>query len=92
MKHKHYDCIVAWAEGKDIQWNNNGVWHNVNANPFWHDLTEYRIKPEPKPDVYVFLKFNTMYGNISRGLGVSDSNIRVTIDGETGQLKLAEVL
>jgi hypothetical protein len=45
MKHKHYDIIVAWAEGKDIQWNNNGVWHNVSANPFWYDFTEYRIKP-----------------------------------------------
>jgi len=45
MKHKHYDIIVAWAEGKDIQWNNNGVWHNVSSNPFWHDSTEYRVKP-----------------------------------------------
>ena len=28
MKHKHYDCIVAWAEGKKIEFriNKNFTW------------------------------------------------------------------
>lgn len=99
MKHKHYECIVAWAEGKQVQFcRDGGEWFdcephtNLSLFPNFSLDYSYRIKPEPKPDVCVFLKFNTMYGNISRGLGVSDSNIRVTIDGETGQLKAAEVL
>ena len=95
MKHKHYDMIVAWAEGKKIQFNafGNSDWEDIDmTGEEWYNHCTYRIKPEPKPDVCVFLKFNTMYGNISRGLGVFDSNIRVTIDGETGQLKSAEVI
>jgi hypothetical protein len=98
MKHKHYDCIVAWAEGKDIQWNNNGVWHNVNANPFWHDLTEYRIKPEPKPDAvrYITVEATSSCGQEFVQVFVSGKyispNLRLTFSGETGKLKSAEVL
>lgn len=93
MKHKHADFIHAWADGAKIETRlSDGNWYEISL-PNWGSWdSEFRIKPEPKPDVYVFLKFNTMYGNISRGLGVSDSNIRVTIDGETGQLKASEVL
>jgi hypothetical protein len=50
MKHKHYDMIVAWAEGKDIQWNNHGVWHNVMGVPYWNENLQYRIK-QPSPTV-----------------------------------------
>ena len=50
MKHKHYDCIVAWAEGKEIQvrWN-KGAWFKL-IDSFWSDSdeVEYRIKPEKK--------------------------------------------
>lgn len=87
MKHKHYDCIVAWAEGKDIQWNNNGVWHNViEDRPHWFKDTEYRIKP--KPDYVRFAKAHGIY----RKHQEIDDNIALTYDGETGALKSAEVL
>jgi hypothetical protein len=52
MKHKHYDMIVASAEGKQIQFNaldNN--WEPVGSCPIWVEDYEYRIKPEPKPDM-----------------------------------------
>jgi hypothetical protein len=91
MKRKHAELIKAWADGAEIQQLVEIRWVN-DERPIWDSHIEYRIKPEPKPDVYVFLKFNTRYGNISRGLGVFDSNIRVTIDGETGELKSAEVI
>jgi hypothetical protein len=37
MKHKHYDMIVAWAEGKHIQnFNENtGEWQDLIAPPYW---------------------------------------------------------
>ena len=90
--HKHAEVIKAWADGAQIQWKFKGDWVDIQR-PNWHEEEfEFRIKPEPKPDVYVFLKFNTRYGNISRGLGVFDSNIRATIDGETGELKSVEML
>ena len=94
MKHKHAELIKAWADGAKLEWKfeEKGTWMDFREAHGFYNEAVYRIKPEPKPDVCVFLKLNTMYGNISRGLGVFDSNIRVTIDGETGQLKSAEVL
>ena len=51
MKHKHYDMIGAWAEGKAIQGKVDGSinWHDI-VNPAWDGIEiEYRIKPEPRP-------------------------------------------
>ena len=54
-KHKFYDEIVAWAEGKEIEWRFNSVatmggWESVlSESPRWDDpRCEYRIKPSPK--------------------------------------------
>ena len=49
-KHKHYDMIVAWAEGKTIQFrlNNGGPWVDYYGSaPAWHPSSEYRVKPDP---------------------------------------------
>jgi hypothetical protein len=53
MKHKHYDMIVAWAEGKQIQnFNENtGEWQDLIAPPYWIQNFQYRIKPEEKQSV-----------------------------------------
>jgi hypothetical protein len=53
MKHKHYDMIVAWAEGKQIQnFNENtGEWQDLIAPPYWIQNFQYRIKPEEKQPV-----------------------------------------
>jgi len=88
MKHKHYDMIVAWAEGKDIQWNNNGVWHNLIGLPNWYEFTQYRIKPEPNPNF--FQQYRIDENGIWWFSGVA--NLRLHFDGETKQLKSAEVL
>lgn len=54
MKHKHYDYIVAWAEGKQIQvratkyqeWEDRP---NSGTDEYpWYNAYEYRIKPTPK--------------------------------------------
>jgi hypothetical protein len=51
MKHKHYDLIVAWADGAKIQFKDyDSRWYVIN-NPMWHDSTEYRIKPEPQQEL-----------------------------------------
>lgn len=97
--HKHADLIKAWADGAEIEARGDGYggWNVVN-NPFWFDYMEYRIKPEPKPDVVKLFKasIDLKYGDaISHA--VSDewlhcSNLKLTFDGETGKLKSAEVL
>lgn len=46
QKHKHYDAIVAWAEGKRIQYRRaGGVWLDTGVPSFYAHY-EYRVKPE----------------------------------------------
>ena len=56
MKHKHSELIKAWADGAIIQvkhsWDD---WRDTDT-PSWGDGMEYRIKPEPKPDLTTFIK------------------------------------
>jgi hypothetical protein len=44
-KHKHYDVIVAWANGEEIQYEHKGSWININ-DPDWYETINYRIKPK----------------------------------------------
>lgn len=46
-KHKHYDVIVAWAAGEEVEyWNDSfGEWRE-DARPPWHQYVKYRIKPK----------------------------------------------
>jgi len=45
-KHKHYDVIVAWAAGEEIEMFVSGAWYPVPMNPKWHEENPYRIKPK----------------------------------------------
>src|SRR5690606_32255457 len=50
-KHKHYECIVAWAEGKEVEYKNYvGDWKPVPLNPSWDKTIEYRIA-DPLKDI-----------------------------------------
>lgn len=88
MKHKHADLIHAWADGAEIQLKRiDGTWYDLEC-PRWHDNNDYRIKPEPKPDV---VKFTTLWQ--TNGYDMSEvGQFCLTWDGETGKLKSAEVL
>jgi len=89
--HKHKDLIIAWANGALIEYRQGDVWINSTI-PWWEDWMEYRIKPEPKPDVvyYTLVDLNGVSA-WSKSRTVVD-NVRLTLDGETGKLKAAEVL
>ena len=102
MKHKHYDCIVAWAEGKTIQakYHTIEAWEDWDSekSPNWFKDVDYRIKPEPKPD---YVKIFYLESHPFLGLRFSEEikpiqdktkRISCTFDGETGKLKAAEVL
>jgi hypothetical protein len=100
MKHKHYDCIVAWAEGKQIQVKAFNLTWDDRENPLWCLNREYRIKPEPKPDIVIrfYLESNSLVGHrFSEAYTDNDlinkhSCIMCTFDGETRTLKAVEVL
>ena len=56
--HKHAELIKAWADGAEIQAKDmRDNWHDV-LKPNWDEECEYRIKPEPKPDVVSYLCLN----------------------------------
>ena len=57
MRHKHYDCIVAWASGKKIECRRLGTdeWHEA-FEPTWSTNYEYRIKKEPLVEVKYFVR------------------------------------
>lgn len=100
MKHKHYDCIVAWAEGKKIEIlsDSTGQWEDVIGVPYWVNNFQFRIKPESKPDV---IKIFYLESNPLLGLRFSEEinpitektkRIRCMFDGETYMLKAVEMI
>ena len=84
--HKHAALIHAWADGAEIESRDVNKWR-TSATPMWFTECEYRIKPEPKPDV-VELHNVVIWGRTSTTI----PNIKLTFDGETGKLIKAEVL
>lgn len=47
-KHKHYDVIIAYANGAEIQYLIvDEVWKDTK-NPLFYEDVEYRVKPKPK--------------------------------------------
>jgi hypothetical protein len=90
--HKHAEVIIAYANGARIESRNTGgEWGEV-SNPGFYQYLEYRIKPEPKPDVRRWA--NVLGGEL---IHYSDMfshthNLKLTFDGETGKLKSAEVI
>lgn len=95
--HKHAELIKAWADGATIEGisPSRGIdWWMAEENPDWANTeVEYRIKPEPKPDVvrYLCISLNEGASCISRMADETD-NLKIIFDGETGELKSAEVL
>ena len=102
MKHKHYNLIIAWANGAEIERYQNGKWEKVTL-PMWIDSTEYRIKPEHKPDVVLYAcaeycEKDGSNGVLSIALDLSfynenfesKPNIKLLYDGETKELKYVE--
>lgn len=89
MRHKHADLIHAWAEGAEIEFSCNGVVWASASSPTWELTNHYRIKPEKKPDVVKWISLYQIMGDTQQQ---PESKIKAVFDGETGQLKSAEVL
>ena len=47
-KHKHYDVIVAWAAGEEIEyWSDSSEkWYSCVGDVICRDHFQYRIKPK----------------------------------------------
>lgn len=90
--HRHRDLIIAWANGATIEWFDGRSWSECTDAPRWVRGTDYRIKPEPKPDVVRFCHAKSPGLSGTSGVPLRDDNLRLTFDGETGKLKSAEVM
>lgn len=81
VRHKHADVIVAWANGAEIEIkNDNGEWEPKVYTTTWENWREYRIKPEPKPDIRAKLWVDT----------VNKIHLTFVFDGETKVFKTVE--
>jgi hypothetical protein len=88
-KQKHYDLIVAWANGASVEMHlSDNNWVHC-PEPTWGLYSIYRIKPAPKPDrvheALISLSFHA--GPLLHPASPSESNIVLLFDGETGKLK-----
>jgi hypothetical protein len=48
-RHKHADCIIAWANGETIEFKPNfsNVWRKLKTDsPAWQENYGYRVKPK----------------------------------------------
>jgi hypothetical protein len=89
---KHAELIKAWADGAVIQQYKPHLdeWHDTSPYPVWDERVEYRIKPEPKPDIAMYYFFDGSSKLV--GCNYYRANLRLVVDGKTGELKSAEVL
>lgn len=104
--HKHADLIKAWADGAQIQHQGgDGNWYDSPSYPpqmIWYDGTNYRIKPKPefvpvlhidcllsmaREMEYAFQNESNLEGRVW-----ASRLIKYIREGETGELKSAEVL
>jgi len=93
--HVHAEVMIAWLNDQSIKLEyktstfNRWIGQSQSVNPVTHPLYEWRIKPEPEPDVVRYLSLWHQSGYSAQQ---PDSNLKVTFDGETNKPKSAEVI
>ena len=99
--HKHAELIKQWADGAVIQRYNKTLqqWRDCDYTMLnWNPLVEFRVKPEPKPDVVVYQTLvllperQRVISYIETTHRFPTDNVMFIFDGETGKLKDAQVL
>lgn len=85
--HKHAELIKAWADGAEIEcWSEfHSKWIYAPC-PNWHESSKYRIKPEPKTDIFSFVGATSILG------WNKNQTIKITFDGETRKFKSMELI
>ena len=91
-KHVHHDMIIEWAKdtSRVVQYQSAPDRWVTTYRPAWEPLAKYRFKPEPKPDDIAYWKITAT--SLESGAFPSAANLKLTFDGETDELKSAEVL
>jgi hypothetical protein len=98
--HKHAQFIKAWADGATIEFRWPDTEWKAISHPRWEDDCEYRVWEEPKPDI---VEEMSVYRNLHRRFDFERPydepvitqwlcNMRVTRDGNTHEIKSAEII
>ena len=96
-RHIHQDLIDAYAKGAKIQFLTSlDKWEDREV-PLWHKASQYRIKPEPKPDtsMYAYIVLNedkTIDISHWTTRPCSIDNLKVVFCGETNKIKSVEII
>ena len=93
MKHKHYDCIVAWAEGKKVETKDfNWEWVEIAWFPQFENDWEYRIKKEPViEEIYYRLGLDGAYHPVTDRQIKRRRDLKITYqDGNAIKAEVAE--
>ena len=91
-RHKHADLIIAWANGAEIELlREDGTWLYAKY-PSWIPEREYRIKPEPKPDIVLYTHISNCDVIHLYKKPHFIFNLKVTLCAKTGELKSAEII
>jgi hypothetical protein len=88
-KHKHYDLIMAWADGAAIELHLPDLdrWAKA-SNPGWYEDCDYRVK-QLRTDVVheVLIVCGTTCGPLLYAASSIEANCVLVFDGETNKLK-----
>lgn len=99
--HEHAEIIKAWADGYQIQGRiHAGDWRDLDCPKWDVEFAEFRVKPEPKPDIETYTKVDKWHSHSTastkwRSISIDylpGDNLKIVFDGETGYIKNAEVL
>ena len=94
MKHRHAEIIKEFVNGKECEYHipYADKWEEINFLADFDTRHTVRIKPEPKPDIEEIVLAS--YGE--DGLVIFNRaiprNLKLIFDGQTGELKSAEVI
>jgi len=95
MKHKHAEIVKAFVDGIEceVQGEHTGIWFDIKNIHVFDVMENVRIKPIPKPDIvrYGYISCYLKCINLTPGCFEVD-NVKLIFDGETGNLKSAEVI
>jgi len=95
--HKWADVIKAMVDGIPVQLKSHPDkewtdWEQPYVTPFNVPEYEWRIKPDPKPDVEMYFELAFLSAHARFKHQKEGEELKLVFDGETGKFKSAEVV
>ena len=92
--HRHAEIIKEFVNGKECEYYipYSDKWEEINFLADFDTRHTVRIKPDPKPDIVRYTSIGLDYADDASERKFPTDNLKLTFDGETGKLKLAEVI